>query len=76
MRCQKGIAAAISAGALLTVGASPAPADGGGAAANCGPPGRTIMQYARVPGESTVDAWPGAPGQDVVTFCAPGHQEP
>jgi hypothetical protein len=76
MSCRNGIAAAISAGAFLMAGAGAASADQGGAAGNCGPPGQTIYLYAQVPGASTVDVWPGAPGQDVVTFCAPGHQGP
>jgi hypothetical protein len=53
----------------------------GGAAANCGPPGQTINEAAKLPGQSTTETWqqlPGAqksPGQDVVTDYAPGHQE-
>ena len=75
MRCRRGIAAAITTSAFLMVGASGASAQGG-AAGNCGPPGQTIHVFAQDPGGSTVEVWPGAPGQDVVTFCAPGHQGP
>ena len=46
----------------------------GGAAANCGPPGRSHSDFAKDPG-SAVEAWGEPPGQSVSQRCAPGHQE-
>jgi hypothetical protein len=50
------------------------------AAGRCEPPGETINEAAKVPGESTPETWgqiggEKSPGQDVKTDCAPGHQE-
>ena len=50
------------------------------AAGHCGPPGQTINEAAKVPGQSTPETWQEiggqkSPGQDVVEECAPGHQE-
>jgi hypothetical protein len=74
------VVAALVMAAMMLVMALPAFAKGG-AAENCGPPGQTINEAAKVPGESTPAAWgqiggQKSPGQDVREECAPGQQEP
>jgi hypothetical protein len=45
------------------------------AAGNCGPPGQSHSEAAKVPGESTPETWGEPPGQSASFFCAPGHQD-
>jgi len=57
---------------VMLVMAMPAFAQGG-AAGNCGPPGQSHRQAAKVPGKSAPEAWGEPPGQSASKQCAPGH---
>ena len=73
------LSAALVMGAMMVTMAMPAFA-AGGAAENCGPPGETTREYAKMPGslpevfinEDTGTS--GPPGKTGVTqYCAPGQ---
>jgi hypothetical protein len=68
------VVVALVMGAMTLAMAMPAFAQGE-FAENCAPPGQTVGGAAQVPGQSTTEAWGGAPGQDVAENCAPGQQE-
>ena len=69
------VIAPLTVAAAIAFTASPAVA-AGGAAANCGPPGQTISEFAKAPG-SVPDVFfgTGIPGQEVKEECAPGQQK-
>ena len=66
------VVVALVMAAMMLAMAMPAFAQGG-AAGNCGPPGQSHSEAAKVPGESTVETWGEPPGQSASEQCAPGH---
>jgi hypothetical protein len=73
------VAVALVMAAMMLAMAMPAFAQGGATEPCGGPPGQTINEAAKVPGQSTTETWDQvaqkSPGQDVRDVCAPGHQE-